>query len=903
MDSSSLQEIVRPQDTKTHASIQLHRVSSLDALRPHKAEVLGYVSAQRSISPDLLHPLDLLSRRSSSFHHMGTSCSKSSSVGLSAKAHAELRSSSQSVDSPYLGVAKQPSQEAFMQLLQHHLFNKQDMKVMELDNIVAAMTGQSAQTEATCASLMVAHGFFFAAMKAVFVFPEVLRAVLEDIKLQVDVRQPDKVDSWFWAEADLKLLLQQFRGLKAGQQQEPRGAVTVGPGKSLTNSQVKKKNGLQKQREQLRAGERRKRQQAASLGVSPTVVARSQMSARSVAQQQVLTQRQRWEGPTAVAQQAAAEKLQMEQQALERDYEQLRQERLRYEKEEQWAAQQQAQPSLSQPQTQSRFAQEQASAELAHELARRKGAQADLERQYSQLQLQHQQSLERQRQAANAQQAQRDQEARLQQEAEAAAAAEAEQRRSEEQRMQQEQERLNAELSAKLAQQQAEEEERRQQQALAREAKELARQRAQLEAQLAAERGTAQGHGYSPTPLVTPKAAKGRRTSEDEAVSEVEEEPTSDNEEEVQSEAGASVSDVEEEVPPAARSKAAKANKDTKKEEEEVYSSVDSESDQAESEEYQEDFEEDEEQQAAASQKNRVQSSSQSAVARKASRKLSSSPPKQRRSPSPANPTIDTPATPPPLPPDTPDPSALKWAAKNPWFGTDIEMTYFAYEVHDDLIEQEGITADMPEYYAAISARVEAQFPERFFLPGASSIERQGSVTLAGGQVSNTGGSQMYRQGSSIGAGMYRQGSIAGPTRFGQGSIAGPAIYRQGSSIGSGSSSVAAALMPSSQQTQQQLGADLVKRPGPVVPALLLSRQPSGDRLEGPRSDRGVGSLYDRRTGTPRVPLSDVREEKSHGTDRPSMTKQPGEIPLTKQLSDRVAADMAWAVGQRADMA
>jgi len=63
--------------------------------------------------------------------------------------------------------------------------------------------------------------------------------------------------------------------------------------------------------------------------VSPTVVARSQMSACSVAQQQVLTQRQRREGPAAVAQQAAAEKLQMEQQALERDYEQLRQEQLR----------------------------------------------------------------------------------------------------------------------------------------------------------------------------------------------------------------------------------------------------------------------------------------------------------------------------------------------------------------------------------------------------------------------------------------------------------------------------------------------------------------------------------------------------------------------------------------------
>lgn len=255
-------------------------------------------------------------------------------------------------------------------------------------------------------------------------------------------------------------------------------------------------------------------------------------------------------------------------------------------------------------------------------------------------------------------------------------------------------------------------------------------------------------------------------------------------------------------------------------------------------------------------------------------------------------------------------------------------MTYFAYKVHDDLIEQEGITADMPEYYAAISARVEAQFPERFFPPGASGMERQGSVILAGGQVSNTGGPQMYRQGSSIGAGMYRQGSIAGPTNFGQGSIAGPAIYRQGSSIGSGmyrqtsaipsqlstgaayaprlyrgSSSVAAALMPSSQQTQQQLGADLIKQPGPVVPALLLSRQPTGDRLEGPRSDRGVGSLYDRRTGTPRVPLSDVREEESPRGDGSYLSQQPSEIPLTKQLSDRVAADMAWVMGQRADIA
>ena len=86
--------------TCTRAS--LRQKSCLLILCMLQAEVLGYVSAQRSISPDLLRPLDLLSKRSSSSHHMGASCSKSSSVGLSAKAHAELRFSSQSVDSPYL---------------------------------------------------------------------------------------------------------------------------------------------------------------------------------------------------------------------------------------------------------------------------------------------------------------------------------------------------------------------------------------------------------------------------------------------------------------------------------------------------------------------------------------------------------------------------------------------------------------------------------------------------------------------------------------------------------------------------------------------------------------------------------------------------------------------------------
>ena len=57
---------------------------------------------------------------------------------------------------------------------------------MELDSAVAAISGQAAQVQAACASLLVANGFFFAAMKAVFAFPDILRAVLEDVKSLID---------------------------------------------------------------------------------------------------------------------------------------------------------------------------------------------------------------------------------------------------------------------------------------------------------------------------------------------------------------------------------------------------------------------------------------------------------------------------------------------------------------------------------------------------------------------------------------------------------------------------------------------------------------------------------------------------------------------------------------------
>ena len=62
---------------------------------------------------------------------------------------------------------------------------------------------------------------------------------------------------------------------------------------------------------------------------------------------------------------------------------------------------------------------------------------------------------------------------------------------------------------------------------------------------------------------------------------------------------------------------------------------------------------------------------------------------------------------------DAPEPQALQWAARNPWFGTDSEMTYYAYEVHDHLIEAEGYDPNSKEYYEQIGLRVAAQFPDR----------------------------------------------------------------------------------------------------------------------------------------------------------------------------------------------
>lgn len=61
-----------------------------------------------------------------------------------------------------------------------------------------------------------------------------------------------------------------------------------------------------------------------------------------------------------------------------------------------------------------------------------------------------------------------------------------------------------------------------------------------------------------------------------------------------------------------------------------------------------------------------------------------------------------------------PDPKAELWATKNEWFGTDQTMTYAAFGVHRQLIEDEGFDPSSDEYYNELDRRIRTEFPHKF---------------------------------------------------------------------------------------------------------------------------------------------------------------------------------------------
>lgn len=64
--------------------------------------------------------------------------------------------------------------------------------------------------------------------------------------------------------------------------------------------------------------------------------------------------------------------------------------------------------------------------------------------------------------------------------------------------------------------------------------------------------------------------------------------------------------------------------------------------------------------------------------------------------------------------PPPPDPKAEVWATKNEWFGSDQTMTYAAFGLHRQLIEDEGFDPASDEYYNELDKRIRIEFPQKF---------------------------------------------------------------------------------------------------------------------------------------------------------------------------------------------
>jgi hypothetical protein len=65
-----------------------------------------------------------------------------------------------------------------------------------------------------------------------------------------------------------------------------------------------------------------------------------------------------------------------------------------------------------------------------------------------------------------------------------------------------------------------------------------------------------------------------------------------------------------------------------------------------------------------------------------------------------------------------PDPKAEEWASRNTWFGKDRAMTFTAFEIHKDLVN-EGFDPKSDDYYKEVDKRIRVDFSHKFDKGGA----------------------------------------------------------------------------------------------------------------------------------------------------------------------------------------
>lgn len=83
----------------------------------------------------------------------------------------------------------------------------------------------------------------------------------------------------------------------------------------------------------------------------------------------------------------------------------------------------------------------------------------------------------------------------------------------------------------------------------------------------------------------------------------------------------------------------------------------------------------------------------------------------------------------PPAPPPRPDKKAQDWANRNQWFGNDRAMTFTAYEIHNDLMN-EGYDGTADDYYKELDARMRREFPNKF----KEIVQKKPASTVASGR-------------------------------------------------------------------------------------------------------------------------------------------------------------------------
>ena len=82
-----------------------------------------------------------------------------------------------------------------------------------------------------------------------------------------------------------------------------------------------------------------------------------------------------------------------------------------------------------------------------------------------------------------------------------------------------------------------------------------------------------------------------------------------------------------------------------------------------------------------------------------------------------------------------PDPQAEAWAAKNTWFGKDRAMTFTAFEIHKDLVN-EGFDPKSNDYYSEVDKRIKVDFPQKFAIGGDIEHTSKPVQSVASGQRS-----------------------------------------------------------------------------------------------------------------------------------------------------------------------